>query len=234
MRKLARSARRVAAGALLAGLVLAPAGEARGWAWLGVRIRDLSEQEMEEIASRHGIREGFGVVIVDVVDGAPAARAGVKSGDLVVAFDDKPVTDTRTLQRMIGAAPVEQDSRLTLLGPGGRRALHVRLAPMPADVLGERVAAEFGFVMRDSEGQPPRGGAGPSASAPTVSVVMRGSAAAEGGLEVGDVLLQVGERAVLTREAAREALAEAALDRPLRLTIRRGQSHVPLILSRPR
>jgi len=63
---------------------------------------------------------------------------------------------------------------------------------------------------------------------------MRGSAAAEAGLEVGDVLLQVGERAVLTREAAREALAEAALDRPLRLTIRRGQSHVPLILSRPR
>lgn len=233
MSPLARRAGRALASALLAGIVLIPAAHATPWAWLGVRIRDLSEQEMEEIARRHGIREGFGVVIVDVVEGAPAARAGIKSGDLVVAFDDKPVTDTRTLQRMIGAAPVEADSRLTLLGPSGRRALRVRLAPMPPDVLGERVAAEFGFAMRDAEAQPERGGGGPSASAPTVSVVMRASPAARAGLEVGDVLLQVGERAVITREAAREALAETALDQPLRLTVRRGQAHVALTLSRP-
>ena len=233
MSSLGRRAGRALAGVLLAGLALAPAAGATTWAWLGVRIRDLSEQEMEEIAGRHGIREGFGVVIVDVVDGAPAARAGIKSGDLVVAFDDKPVTDTRTLQRMVGSAPVERDSRLTLLGPAGRRALRVRLAPMPPDVLGERVAAEFGFAMRDAEAQPERGGGGPSASAPAVSVVMRGSPAARAGLQVGDVLLQVGERAVITREAARDALAETSLDQPLRLTVRRGQTHVPLTLSRP-
>src|SRR5262249_59766926 len=129
-------------------------------------------------------------------DGARAARAGIKRGDLVVAFDDKPVTDTRTLQRMVGAAPVEQDARLTLLGPAGRRALRVRLAPMPPDVLGERVAAEFGFVMRDSEGQVPRAASGPSASTPTVSVGIRGGPAAQAGLEVRDRPLQAGETAV--------------------------------------
>jgi len=57
------------------------------WAWLGVRIRDLSEQEMDEISSRHGLREGFGVFIVEVMEGTPAQTAGLKNGDLVVAFE---------------------------------------------------------------------------------------------------------------------------------------------------
>jgi serine protease Do len=186
---------------------------------------------MEEIAARHGIREGFGVVIVDVVEGAPAARAGLKSGDIVVAFEGKPVTDTRALQRMIAGAPVESDTRLTLLGTAGRRAVQVRLAPMPPDVVGERMAAEFGFVLREAEGQPELGGSRPGSSAPSVSVVIRGSAAARAGLEVGDVVLQVDERAVVTRDAARAALAEARLDRPLRITVRRGQEHVSLTLT---
>ena len=50
----------------------ASAIDAAQWAWLGVRIRDLSEQEMNEISSRHGLREGFGVFIVDVIEGTPA------------------------------------------------------------------------------------------------------------------------------------------------------------------
>src|SRR5215468_8768180 len=97
--------RRAALTALAVLLVTAALGEARAWSWLGVRIRDLSEQEMEEIASRHGIREGFGVVIVEVIADTPAARAGLKNGDIVVAFGERPIVETRLLQRLIAAAP---------------------------------------------------------------------------------------------------------------------------------
>jgi len=99
--------------------------------WLGVRIRDLSEQEMEEIASHHGIREGFGVVIVEVLEGTPAARSGLRAGDIVVAFGERPVTETRMLQRLIAAAPTEAETRLTILRREGRRQLNVRLTSMP-------------------------------------------------------------------------------------------------------
>ena len=119
--------RRVAAALALALLLAGGVAEARPWSWLGVRIRDLSEQEMDELATKHGIREGFGVVIVDVMEGTPAARAGLKSGDIVVAFDDRPVIETRALQRMIATGPVERDARLTVLRAEGRRALPVRL-----------------------------------------------------------------------------------------------------------
>ena len=68
----------------------------------------MSEQEMDEIAERHGIGEGFGVVIVDVMEDTPAARAGMRPGDIVVAFEGRPVTDTRLLQRLIARASIDE------------------------------------------------------------------------------------------------------------------------------
>jgi S1-C subfamily serine protease len=225
------SARRVRLAlviALLTACVAASAADARQWSWLGVRIRDLSEQEMEEIAAKHGIREGFGVVIVEVIEGAPAATAGLRAGDIVVAFDDRPVTETRLLQRLIAAAAPGAESRLTVLREDGRRRVAVRLAPMPRAVVGERVAAELGFIVREPD--PPGEARREGAVAPAITTVLRDSAAEKAGLAAGDVILQVNEQAVVSREAVREALADVNPDRPLRLTIRRGASHLSITL----
>ena len=211
--------------ALLVVAVAASVVDAAPWAWLGVRIRDLSEQEQDEIASRHGIREGFGVVIVEVMEGTPAEQAGLKNGDLVVAFEERPVTETRVLQRLIAAAGAGRDVRLTVLRAEGRRRLDVRLATMPRPVLGERVAAEFGFVVREPEPT------GPAILA--ISVIIRRSPAERAGLEVGDVILQVNERAVPTRDELREALADASVETPLTLTIRRGVNRLSVVLKAP-
>jgi len=216
--------RRVLVGLVLVALA-ASAADARPWSWLGVRIRDLSEQEMEEIAAKHGMREGFGVVIVEVIEGAPAERAGLRAGDIVVGFEDRPVTETRLLQRLIAAAPAERETRLTVLGAEGRRRVAVKLGVMPRAIVGERIAAELGFVVREVEG--------PAAAPPSIAVVVRGSPAEKAGLEAGDVILQVNEQAVVSREAAREALADAVPERPLRLTVRRGQSHLSVTLKTP-
>jgi serine protease Do len=223
---------RVLVCGLVVVLLAATAVDARAWSWLGVRIRDLSEQEMDEVAGRHGIREGFGVVVVEVIEDTPAARAGLRPGDIVVAFDGRPVTDTRLLQRLIARAPVDGDVRLTVLRRDGRRAVPVRLMAMPRPVAGERIAAEFGFVLREAEAAGAAGG-GPPPSIPTVTFVVRGSAAEKAGLEVGDVILQVNDHTVVTRDAAREALSEIGLERPLHLTVRRAGAHVSLTLPVP-
>lgn len=195
--------------------------DARPWAWLGVRIRDLSEQEMDELTVRHGIREGFGVVIVDVIQETPAARAGLKNGDVVVAFNGRPVTETRLLQRLIASAAPDSEVRLVVLRRGeGRQAVPVRLVTMPRDVAGERVAALFGFALRDPlASDAPATGAG----LPVVGAVERGGAAERGGVRSGDVVLAVNEQPVISREAARAALADATPDRPLHLVVRRGE-----------
>jgi serine protease Do len=217
--------------ALLLVAVAASAVDAAQWAWLGVRIRDLSEQEGDEISKRHGLREGFGVLIIEVMEGTPAEKAGLKNGDLVVAFEDRPVTETRLLQRLIASAGPGRDVRLTILRAEGRRRLDVKLASMPRSVVGDRIGAEFGFVLREPDT------AAPSAlsvgTLPTVAVIVPRSPADRAGLEVGDTILQVGERAVLTREEMREALADASLEAPLRLTFARGSNRLSVTLRPP-
>lgn len=221
---------RVPAVASLLVALLAASVDARPWGWLGVRIRDMSEQEMDAVAAHHGLGEGFGVVIVEVMGDTPAARAGMRPGDIVVAFEGRPVTDTRLLQRLIARAPIGNDVRLTVLRPDGRQPLPVRLASMPRAVAGERVAAEFGFVMREPDARP-----GPEAlpAAPAVTFVVRRGAAETAGLQVGDVIVQVNAQPVSTRDGAREALADLPLDAPLRLTVRRAGAQLDLTLVGP-
>jgi len=216
------------------GLALTCTAEAAGWGWLGVRIRDLSEQEMEEISSRHGIREGYGAMIVEVIDDTPAARSDLKRGDLVVAFRGRPVVDTRTLQRFVSSAPVGEEVSLTVLRPDqGRRPITIRVGAMPASVVAERVAAEFGFTLRSPARPSEEAGALLSGEPPAVGVVFRGSPAERSGLRPGDVIVEINGRRVISSQAVSRALVEVPLDQPLRLVVRRGSDPLSLTLSGP-
>jgi len=201
------------------------------WGWLGVRIRDLSEQEMDEISKKHGLREGFGAMIVDVIKETPADRAGLQSGDLVVAFKDRPIVDTRTLQRYVAAATVGEMVTLTVLRRDlGRRPVQVRLGPMPDPVAAERVAYEYGFLVRDPEAQSELGGARPPAGPPAVGVVLPKSRAEAAGLRAGDVFVEVDGKPAATLDAVREALLGIPEGGPLSLVMRRDQERLSVEL----
>lgn len=217
--------------ALVISLVAAEAGAATDrWGWLGVRVRDLSEQEMAEISTRHGIREGFGAMVVEVLRETPAESSGLRSGDLLVAVRDLPVVDTRALLRLIASAPVGETVSLTVLRlDEGRRRISVRLGAMPAPVVADRVAAEFGLFVREPEPQPEIGGARPSV-VPSVSGVLPGSRAARAGVKVGDVLVEVNGRAVVTYEALRAALLSVPAEGPLPLVLRRDGERLSVTL----
>jgi serine protease Do len=228
--------KRMALLALLVLLVTAPAEPAaKAWGWLGVRIRDLSEQEMEEISQKHGLREGFGVVIVEVMKETPAEASGLKNGDLVVAFRERPVVDTRTLQRLVASTSAGETVPLTVLrrDDNGRRRVTVRVGLMPDTVAADRIAAEFGFLVRDPEAQGDGGAARLSDGPPTVGAVVRRSSAEAAGLEVGDVLVEVNGHPVLTLAAAREALLASSLERPMPLVVRRDSERLALTLKSP-
>jgi len=219
--------------ALLLLVILAvPAGAAGSpWGWLGVRIRDLSEQEMDEISKKYGLREGFGVYVVEVMKETPAEGSGLQPGDLIVAFRDRPVVDTRTLQRLIAHTTSGDTVGLTILRrEEGRRRVSVRVGAMPDAVAADRVAAEFGFLVRDPEGQAEES-ASRQASPPTVAAILAKSPAERAGLQVGDTLVEVNGRPVPTLQAAREALLAASLEWPLSLVVRRESERVPLVLT---
>jgi serine protease Do len=204
----------------------------RNWAWLGVRIRDLSEFEMDEISRRHGIREGYGVVVVAILDDSPAASSAIRAGDIVVDFAGRPIVDARTFQRVVSAAPVDRELPMTVFRHAeGRHRLTVRLAPMPLELVGERVAAEFGFFIRDRMFEEP----GADDSAATVGDVQPGGLADRGGLRSGDILREVNGEPLRSFRHAAHTLARASLDRPLHLVVERaGAPPVTVTVAPPR
>lgn len=220
---------------ILALLLLAPMTPVdpawAAWGWLGVRIRDLSEQEMEDISQKHGLREGFGVVIVEVMKETPAEASGLKTGDVVVAFRDRPVVDTRTLQRLVASTSAGDTLPLTVLRrDDGRHRVTVRVGVMPDTVAADRIAAEFGFLVRDPDAQGEATVARLTGGPPAVGAVVARSSAEAAGLQVGDVLVEVNGRHVLTLAAVREALLASSLDRPLPLVVLRDAERVQLVL----
>jgi len=106
----------------------------------------------------------------------------------------------------------------------------VRVGVMPEAAAADRVAIEFGFLVRDPDA-PAEGGQTRLASGPpAVAAVLAKGAAETAGLQVGDVLVEINGRPVLTLEAARQALLDTALDKPLPLRVRRDAESLSLLL----
>jgi len=197
---------------------LQTAGDSPSWGWLGVRIRDLSEQEMEELTVLYGLGEGYGVLLVDVLKGGPAETIGLKTGDLVVAYDGRPILEVRALQRFVGATPVGKSASLTVLREGKRRPLQVTIGAMPTEVVAERVAAEYGFAVRALVGERSASERGDD---PVVAVVMERSPAKQAGLQVGDRIVRLNDQTVTSFAALQALLRRHSLKQSLLLHILR-------------
>jgi serine protease Do len=94
-------------------------------AWLGVAGRTLTAAE----ARARGVRSG--VLVVAVVSGSPAARAGVREGDVIVRLDDEPVAEWEDVLWAVGRRTPGEAVRLVVVRGGATRTLEVVLGVRP-------------------------------------------------------------------------------------------------------
>ncbi|NYS59226.1 Do family serine endopeptidase [Vreelandella salicampi] len=98
--------------------------------WLGIEAQALSR----ELATSFGLRTPQGVIIAGVIQGGPAARAGLQPGDVLLAVDDQPVLDARAT--MSDIADIEPGTKLPLTVVRGGEIMEVMLEvgerPVPA------------------------------------------------------------------------------------------------------
>ena len=59
--------------------------------WLGVRIQSVTP----ELAESLGLQKPEGALVAGVTEGGPAAKAGIETGDVILQFDGKPISESR-------------------------------------------------------------------------------------------------------------------------------------------
>ena len=104
--------------------------------WLGVRVQNLTD----DIAEGMGITGASGALVANVSAGGPAARAGIQSGDVIVAFDGKPVPDSRALPREVADAAVGKTVNVDILRGGKRQTVHAVVAKLEDDDADDKAA----------------------------------------------------------------------------------------------
>ncbi|HET9215788.1 MAG TPA: DegQ family serine endoprotease [Terriglobia bacterium] len=204
-------------------------------AFLGVTIQPVTSDLAKIFKLDKG---GEGALISEVAPNSPAERAGLKSGDIVLRIDNDRVADSRGLQLMIGEMKPGRNVRLTVFRDGIERSYSVTLGEQPGERNGSSLAAPSGSSRKTLDGvavepltqsMASRYGVAHSTKGLVVRRVDPGSAAAEAGLEPGDVILEVNRQTVTGVDELARQIEQSLTDSTLLLVSREGRTRYVVI-----
>lgn len=157
--------------------------------WIGVSIQELTP----EITKPLHIETLKGALIVDVVKGGPAAKAGLRKNDLVIAYQGKEIPDSDVMRDEVASTAVGQEVKITILREGKKEELVVRIESLEysvkiiADNLKERIGIEVRAVL---PGDIKKYGLKNDQGVVITWVDPKGTLG-EAGFEVGDIILGI-------------------------------------------
>ncbi|MGE3772911.1 MAG: DegQ family serine endoprotease [Gammaproteobacteria bacterium] len=192
---------------------------------LGVGVQSLNQ----DLAQSFGLDAPQGALVSQVEDGTPAARAGLRTGDVILGFDGARIEDSAMLSRLVAAKKPGDRVQVEFLRDGKRQHLDVALGAVPADTLatadeGARdEAGRLGVVVQALPPEQQAQGAG-------VVVAAVSGAAAKAGIREGDVILAVGSERVANATELKELVARAPGHIALLVQRDDAQIYVPINL----
>jgi serine protease Do len=191
--------------------------------WLGVAVQDITR----EIAEGFNLKDARGALVGDVIKGEPAEKAGIQTGDIIVAIDGRTIQDTPELLRIVAAIAVGKKVTVSVLRNGQEKRFEVTVGErkeikdiarqvQPSDQLGMTVqeitpemAAHFGLAEKTGV---------------VVAQVKEGGPADEAGLQTQDILLEINR---LRITSLKDYLAEISRGGPqeiLLILVKRGKT----------
>ncbi len=188
---------------------------------LGVQIQDVDQA----LAESFGLDVPTGALVADVDGSGPANAAGIKAGDVILAFDGKTVESAGQLPALVAAAKPDSTVEVSIWRNHAQRDVRVKIAAMTDD---ETVIAasdatpggRLGLRVR------PLSPLERSASGGEDGLVVEGvdGAAAEAGIRPGDIVLSANGRPV--HEASELRNAVAAASKHIALLVQRGDTRI--------
>ncbi|MBK1658711.1 DegQ family serine endoprotease [Paracraurococcus ruber] len=211
--------------------------------WLGVNIQQVTDEIAESLGLQGGAR---GALVARAQDDGPAAKGGIRNGDVVLRFNGQDVREMRNLPRIVADTPVGRAVPVIVWRDGKEQTLQVTVGELPADT--QQAAATpgpqparptelSGLGLRVSPISPEtreRFSLKPDQRGVVITEVAPNSPAAERELRPGDVIVEVQQERVNTPQEVQQRLeALRRQNRPTALLLietAQGQRFVPLRL----
>jgi serine protease Do len=191
--------------------------------YLGVQMKDMIDKDL---ARRLGVDKEGGVIISRAYDSTPAAKAGIKGGDVITTFAGQPVKDGKMLQGLVNELPVGKSVEATVVRDGKPQNISVKIDEMPANYGSERVPfprvpkADESALMLNSigaevmdvdEDTAKQMGLKDVTAGAVVVRVKRDTPAAEAGLFPGLVITKADKKPIKSAAELRDAIKDGAL-----------------------
>ena len=98
--------------------------------WLGVNIQQVTDEIAESLGLQGG---GHGALVARAQDDGPAAKAGIKNGDVILRFNGQDVREMRTLPRIVAETPVGRPVPVVVWRDGREQTVDVTVGELPAE-----------------------------------------------------------------------------------------------------
>jgi serine protease Do len=186
--------------------------------WLGVQIQEVTPA----IAASLGLHGDHGAIVAVVTADSPGAKAGLKQGDVVLAFNGSEVNQLHDLPRLVAAATPGSTATVTVWRDGQKTELQAKLGTLPDN---NQVASATSGPAEEQSAQATAAGmhfapltndlrrelhVANGVEGVVVTRVDSGSAAEDVGLTQGDVVVAINQQPVHTPEEAAAKLNQAA------------------------
>ena len=201
--------------------------------WLGVQIQDITP----ELAKSFKLKKDQGVVISEVFPGTPAEKAGLKQGDVIIAFNGKKIKNAYDISRMVAATAPKTKATVQIIRNGEEKEIQVTIGTMPES--GQLATASpatgnpWGMqVQKITPELAERLGLASSQKGVVITEVRADSPAANAGLRPGDVILEIDRKKIQGIKDYETALRNARSENGLLLLIKRGRGNLYVVLKK--
>ena len=191
--------------------------------WIGVQIQSVTP----EIAEAIGLKNAEGALVARLEPNSPAGKGGIEVGDVITSVNGEAVKESRDLGRRIAPIAPGTSTKFGIYRNGQEKTITVTLGKFPptsTEAKAEEKKAPSEAPVLGLTLAPASAVAGAGDQGVVITEIGPGSRAAESGLQTGDVIIDVGHRAVNKPADVRKMVEEARTQskRSVLLRIKRG------------